>query len=231
MGCYNLHFIAATLQSDTFAQPLPHLSHARLWRLFWTRLQSPTRKLVDGINVDRIHIGTVVGQHGGQRSTDNFRPINDSDGLALQLLADGFGLVVAVWTVLEYFHHTEGSARQQTLFFATVTAAIVSRIIQVANVAIEIEPIGMTEAFDVASEIDAVSKIVVLTGARKGLLLTKDGIVDNDTVYTRIVVSIEECVFNVDGVVELTKLIAETVGLTSLSSPFGVLFRGRILVG
>ena len=46
-----------------------------------------------------------------------------------------------------------------------------------------------------------------------------------------IIVGVSQGSFDVNGIVQFPKFVAQAIGATSLSRPFGVLFRRRVLVG
>jgi hypothetical protein len=46
------------------------------------------------VEVDAVHVGTVVGEHGGERPADNLAAIDDDDHLAAHTVAEWEGLVV-----------------------------------------------------------------------------------------------------------------------------------------
>lgn len=159
------------------------------------RLQSTTTEQVDAVDIDRIDVSTIVRQHGSQGSSHNFTSIDDGNHLVFQFATDGFAAVVASRTGLEQFDDTQGGAGQQTLL-------IVGGIIQVANVAVQVGSVSVTQTFHIAFVTDGISQIIILRRPRKGFFLSKDGIVDNDTVHARIVVGVNQSSFNINGIVQ-----------------------------
>jgi hypothetical protein len=59
---------------------------------------------------------------------------------------------------------------------------------EVSHVPIQIGPVQVAQAFDVAFVRDGIAQVIVLTCPRKGFFLAKDGVVDEDAVHTRIFV-------------------------------------------
>jgi hypothetical protein len=61
--------------------------------------------------------------------------------------------------------------------------------------------------------------------------LSKNGIIYDNTVDTRIVVGFHQGGFDIDGIFDGAQFIPESVISTGFSSPFGVLFGSGVLVG
>ncbi len=77
----------------------------------------------------------------------------------------------------------------------------------------------------------AISEVIILTSSREGFLLSEDGVVYDDSVDFGVVVGFFEGIFDVDGVVELSKFVAESVSAAGFSGPFCVLFRCGVVIG
>lgn len=95
---------------------------------------------------------------------------------------DGFALIITLFNAFQYLHHRESSAGQYALF------GMFS--IHEADVSIQIGTILMTQSLHVAFVRYSIAKVVILTFTREGFDLAKDGVIDDDAVYARVVVRI-----------------------------------------
>mmetsp|Transcript_49761 Transcript_49761/g.92086 ORF Transcript_49761/g.92086 Transcript_49761/m.92086 type:complete len:295 (+) Transcript_49761:366-1250(+) len=200
------------------------LPHARLHRFVVGALVEPAAaEEVYRFDVHAVHVGAVVREHGGQRPAHDLGPVDDRDGLTLHVPSHRLAPVVAGRNRLQDLHDRKGRAREEAL-------ARVVRIVQEADVAVEVGAVRVTEALHVALVADGVAQIIVLTGAAEALDLAEDGVVHDDAVDVRIVVALAERGLDVDGIVEGAELISESVGRQRLAGPFCVLSRGGVVV-
>lgn len=201
-----------------------YLPNARLGGdVVGTGVQPTPKEAVDRVDVDAVHFRPVVREHRRQRPPDNLAPVDDGDDLPVHVPAHGLGGVVAPGTVLEDLHDRQGRAREQAL-------EGVGGMVQEPDVSVQVGPVHVTEALDVAPVADRVPEVVVLRGAAEALLLPEDGVVHDDPVHAGVVVGIPQRPLNVDRVGQFPKLVPQPVGAARLPRPFGVLLRGRIRV-
>ena len=161
---------------------------------------------------------------GGEGSTDNLGAVDDRHNLSLHMLPNGLGLVVAVGTLLQDLDAAECRAGQHALLG-------VGRVVQEANVAVEIGTVSMAKALNVALEGDSIAKVVILRGTGEALDLAEDGVVHDDAVDAGVVVGGRQGSLNVDGIVNGAQLVPKSVGATGLAGPLGVLAGSRVGVG
>ena len=161
---------------------------------------------------------------GGERSADNLGTVDDRHNLSLHMLANGLGLVIAVGTLLQDLDAAERSAGQDALLG-------VGRVVQEADVAVQIGTVRMTKALDVALEGDGITKVVVLRGTGEALDLAEDGVVHDDAVDVGVVVGGRQGGLDVDGIVDGAQLVPKSIGAAGLAGPLGVLARCRVGVG
>jgi hypothetical protein len=161
---------------------------------------------------------------GCQRSTNDFGTVDHRHDLSLHVLANRLGLVVAVGTLFQYLDAAEGRAGQDALLG-------VGRVVQEADVAVQVGAVRVAQSFDVALEGDGVAQVVVLRGSGEALDLAEDGVVDDDAVDGGVVVGGRQGGLDVDGVVDGAQLVPEAVGAAGLAGPLGVLAGGRVGVG
>ena len=161
---------------------------------------------------------------GSERSADNLGAVDDRHNLPLHVLPNGLGLVVAVGTLFQDLDAAECRAGQHALLG-------VGRIVQEANVAVQIGTVRMTQSLNVALEGDGIAKVVILRGTGEALDLAEDGVVHDDAVDVGVVVGGRQGGLDVDGVVDGAQLVPKSVGAAGLAGPLGVLAGSRVGVG
>ena len=154
---------------------------------------SATAKEIDGINVNGIDISAIIGQQAASGLPTISLRLMIVTTFPSMCRPMGLVGVVTAGTVFENFNNGQGSAWQKAL-------ESVGGIVEVSDIAIEIGTVGVAEAFDIALEGDTVSKIVVLTSTRKAFLLPENRVVNDNTVDTRVVVGIQESIFDIEGI-------------------------------
>lgn len=161
---------------------------------------------------------------GCQGSADDLGAVDHRHDLSLHVLANRLGLVVAAGTLFQYLDAAEGRAGQDALLG-------VGRVVQEADVAVQVGAVRVAQALDVALDTDTVAQVVVLRGAGEALDLAEDGVVDDNAVDGGVVVGGRQGGLDVDGVVDGAQLVPEAVGAAGLAGPLGVLAGGRVGVG
>ena len=161
---------------------------------------------------------------GCQGSADDLGAVDHRHDLSLHVLANRLGLVVAAGTLFQYLDAAEGRAGQDALLG-------VGRVVQEADVAVQVGAVRVAQALDVALDTDTIAQVVVLRGAGEALDLAEDGVVDDDAVDGGVVVGGRQGGLDVDGVVDGAQLVPEAVGAAGLAGPLGVLAGGRVGVG
>jgi len=186
-------------------------------------VQPPVFELVNAVDVDAVHGRPVVAEHGRQRPSHDFATVDHGNDLPLQVLADGFRLVVAARAVLEDFHHGQRRTRQQAFLR-------VGRVIEEPDVPVQVRPVRVTQSLHVASVADGISQEVVVTFSAERLDLSEDGVVHDDAVDARIFVGVQQGRLDVERVVDLAQLVPQSVVPARLAGPLGVLSRGGVVV-
>jgi len=97
------------------------------------------------------------------------------------MLANWFGLVVAVGTLLQYLYTGKCRTGQNALLG-------ICWIVQEADIAIQIGTVRMAETLNVALERHGIAQVVVLRRTREGLHLAEDGVVNDDSMNVGVVV-------------------------------------------
>lgn len=140
------------------------------------------------------------------------------------MLTEWFRLVVASGTLFQDLYHRQGGTRQQTFVF-------VDGIIQIPDVPVQIGPVRVTQPFHVAPVTDRIAQVIVLRCTAVTFFLTKNRIIYNDPVHARVIVGVHQCCLNIDRVGQFAQFVPQSIRSTRLTRPFGILFRGRIVVG
>ena len=140
------------------------------------------------------------------------------------MLPDGLGFVVAVGTLFQDLDAAECRAGQHALLG-------VGRIVQEANVAVQIGAVRMTQTLNVAFEGNGITEVVVLRGTGEALDLAEDGVVHDDAMDVGVVVGGCQSSLDVDGIVDGAQLVPKSIGAAGLAGPLGVLAGCRIGVG
>mmetsp|Transcript_11336 Transcript_11336/g.19666 ORF Transcript_11336/g.19666 Transcript_11336/m.19666 type:complete len:242 (+) Transcript_11336:748-1473(+) len=187
-------------------------------------MQLPSTKQINGININRVHIGSIIRQHGRQRPSHNLGPINNRHRLPLHMPPNGLALIITRGTTLQKLHHTQRRTGQQTLFG-------IGRIIHVSDIPIQARSIFVTQSLHIALVRNGISKIIILTLSRERFDLSEDGIIHDNPMHAGIIVGIHQRRLDVDGIVDRAELVPDAIGATGPAGPFGVLLRGGIGVG
>jgi hypothetical protein len=88
----------------------------------------------------------------------------------------------------------------------------------------------MAKPLDVTLVADSIAQVVVLRRSGEGLLLSKDWVVNNDTVNARIVVRIDQSGLYLYRIVQSSQFVPQSIGTTGLAGPLGVLSGSRVFV-
>lgn len=128
------------------------------------------------VDVDAVHMGSVVGQERSKWATDYFAPVDDGDGTPVESVAIWqYGVVDA--EVLEDLDDGERGAGQDAL--------LRHGFIEEADVLVHVEDVLVRKALYILVDGDNLLQVLVLT-------IAKDGIVDDDTVDLVVFVRVNE---------------------------------------
>lgn len=174
---------------------------------------STTVKLLDAIDIDRVDLGSVVGEESSQRTTNDFRTVDDGDDSSVEAVTVGKDHVVDS-NVLHDLDNSQGGARENALFGVGV--------VQEADVVVHVVNVLVVETLNILAHIDDVLKVLVLA-------ISKDRVVDHDTMDILILIGLHDLDLQlVSGALPQLKLDAGL--LASLGCPLGILYGGGVVV-
>jgi hypothetical protein len=149
---------------------------------------------LDAGDVDTVDAGTVVGQQGGERASDDLGAVDDTDGAAEETVSIRQYRVVDV-EVFEDLDNGEGRAGQDTLLALRLG-------VQEPDVLVHVEDVAMAQALDILGYVDNLLEVLVLA-------VVEDGVVYDDTVNVRVDVGGEDGFFEVIAV-DFTERVTES---------------------
>lgn len=110
-------------------------------------------ELLDTVDVDRVDLSTVVGEKGGEGTTNNLGAVDNGDDSSVEAVTVGKNSVVDS----DIFHHldqSEGGAGDDTLLGLG--------LVEEADVVVHIIDVLVVQTLDILADIDDVLEILVL---------------------------------------------------------------------
>lgn len=174
------------------------------------RLSGALVELLDRVYVDRVDLGTVVGQKRGKRAANNFGAVDDGDSLAVEAVAVGKVPIVDA-DGLETLDHGQRCAGQDgfshTRRNLLAIEGLTGRTLlgELACGTGSVAELGRRNPSHVVVHVPAVAEVKTLNILawvdnllEVGVLTTKeDGVVDHDTVHLVIRVGSDDEVLNI----------------------------------
>jgi hypothetical protein len=160
-------------------------------------------EFLDVADVDAVYGCAVVGEQGCERPTDDFAPVDDCDGAAMQPITVRQNRVVYP-KVLQDLNHRKRRARQYALLCV--------RRVKEADVLVHVEDVAMRQALDIFVNGHDLLEVLVLSVA-------EDGVVDDYAIDGVVVVGVNEGVFE-EFAVDFAEVEGEaTARLLALAHP------------
>mgnify|MGYP007002795151 CR=1 FL=1 len=167
------------------------------------------------MNINRVDLGSIIGQEGGQGPSDHFASIDNHHRSVVQLISVGGVLVVHNSTVLQHLddrQRSTGNDRLQVLPPADV-----------ADVVVHVETVEVTEPLHVLEWVDAILDVLIMATA-------KDRVVDEDAVDRVVAVCLDDRLLQ-SFAVQLSKFEGDPRLSAAAFRHLGVLLRRDVLVG
>lgn len=112
-----------------------------------------TVELLDTIDINRVNLGTIVGQESGQRTTNNFGSVNDSNHSSVQAVSVRQDSVIDS-DILHDLDQSQGCARNNTLLGLG--------LVQETNVMVHVVNVLVVKTFHILAHVDDVLEVLIL---------------------------------------------------------------------
>ena len=115
-----------------------------------------TMVLLDAIDIDRVDLGTIVGEKSGEGTADDFGAIDDGDNSSVEAVTVGKYSVIDS----DIFHdldQSEGGAGDDTLLGLG--------LVEKADVVVHVVDVLVVQALDILADIDDVLEVLILHGS------------------------------------------------------------------